>query len=196
MPEIPLLGGGSVVLRPLTRADAPALAAGSAELSPRSAHFRFHAPRPGRLTEAEAAFLTDLDQHDRAAWVLFDGAKGIAVGRYHRLAEAPDTAELALAILDAWQGRGLSKLLLAALMHTARRAGIARLRAAVLGENTPGQRLLASLGLAPTWRPGDVYWAEVDTDPDHLPPTAAAETIRHYGRLVAAAEPDPASPPP
>jgi RimJ/RimL family protein N-acetyltransferase len=187
MPEIPLLGGGSVFLRPLTRADGPALAAGSAELSPRSAHLRFHAPRPGRLSEAEIAFLTDVDQHDHAAWAVLDGSKGIAVGRYYRLETLPDTAEVALAILDPWQGRGLAKLLLAALMRTARRAGIARLGAAIMGENTAAQRLLASLGAEPRHLAGDIYWAEVETDPDLLPQTPAAEAVRHYQRLLAEA---------
>jgi len=185
MKMIPLLGGGALLLRPLTPADSDALAAGSAELSPQSAYFRFHAPRSGRLTGAEVAYLTAVDQWDRAAWTLLEGNKGVAVGRYFRLQASPYTAEVALTVLDAWQHRGLAKLLLAALMQTGRRAGIERLGGSVLGQNIAALRLLESLGAAPRRMAGDVWWAEVGTDPAELPRTAAAEALRYYHRLLA-----------
>ncbi len=191
MREIPLLGGGAVFLRPLTPADGSALAALTAELSARSIYFRYHAPRSGRLTAAEVAYLTDVDQRNHAAWGVADGDKDIAVGRYVRLEASSEMAEVALAVLDPWQGRGLSKLLLAALMDTARAAGITRLGGAVMAENTRALRLFTGLGVVPRRMEEDAWWAEMGTDPDLLPPTPAAGVLRHYHRLLTLDRTDP-----
>lgn len=183
--EIPLLGGGTVVLRLLTPADGLALARGHAQLSTRSRYLRYHSLVSGPLTQAEIAHLTDVDQRDRAAWVLEMDGKGIAVGRYIRLGPFSDMAEVALAILDPWQRRGISKLLLAALMRTARRASIERLTAFVLEENIAAMRLLWSLGAEPRLTESGERWAELGTDPAGLPPTPAAVALQHYAHLVA-----------
>lgn len=184
MPEIPLLGGGTVLLRPLAADDGPALARGYAELSARSRYLRHLAPRAPTLTPTELAYLIDVDQRDRAAWVLEDGTRGVALGRYIRLEASPDVAEVALTILDPWQGRGLSKLLLAALMHTARRALIGCFVGLVLEENEAMVRLLRSLGATlQSSEPGE-WWAELSTEPTDLSTMPAAEALRHYDRLL------------
>src|SRR3974390_3217229 len=117
MQMITLYDGGTVLRRPLTIADGTALARGYAELSDRSRYLRHHAPRSSPLTAAEVAYLTEVDQRSHAAFLLQEHGKGIAVGRYIRLGTTSELAELAITILDAWQGRGLSKVLLAALMR-------------------------------------------------------------------------------
>lgn len=180
-----LLCGGTIGLRPLARDEGPLLAAGIAQLSPRSIWLRFHTLRLGGLSKAELDYLTGVDQRDHAAWVVEDRGTPVGLGRYVRLGKTSDTAEVALTILDAWQGRGLSKVLLAALMANAWVAGIARLRAAVLSDNILAWRLLASLGAVPHPVAGDeAHWAELDTDPDRLPATAAAAAVRRYHRLI------------
>lgn len=55
-------------------------------------------------------------------------------------------AELTITIADAWQGQGVGKLLLRALIESARTAGFDRLVAAVLATNDRMQRLLTSCG--------------------------------------------------
>lgn len=185
MPEIPLLGGGSVLLRPLTRDDGPALARGYRELSAMSRYLRHHTPHPDRLSPEEIAYLIDVDQRNRAAWVLENGSRGIALGRYVRLEAIPDVAETALAIIDPWQGRGLSKLLLAALTRTARVAGIGCFTGLVMKENAAMMRLLSSLGALPTAMEDGAWRFELDTDPAGLPATPAVQALWHYDRLLA-----------
>lgn len=172
--------GSTVRLRPLTAADGRLLRRGIAALTPRSRRLRFHSATPP-AGDREIALLTDVDQADRAAWLVLARRRaemGIAVGRYVRLARTPDTAELALTVLDAWQRRGVGKLLLAALAHTAREAGIARLGASVLGDNAGALALMAGLGARPAWQGDGSAWCLVPTDPAAWPDTATAREVR------------------
>ncbi len=58
------------------------------------------------------------------------------------------TAELALAVRDDYQGAGMGRLMLEALVQRARKDGLKRLRAVVLLENAPMLRLLQRYGWA------------------------------------------------
>ena len=58
--NVRLDSGTEVVIRPITPNDKAGLAAGIARLSPRSARFRFLAPK-NRLTAAELRYLTEND---------------------------------------------------------------------------------------------------------------------------------------
>jgi GNAT superfamily N-acetyltransferase len=62
----------------------------------------------------------------------------IGVGRYARLDDASSPvprAEVAFAVADAYQGRGIATLLLEELASIARAAGVEEFEADVLGEN-------------------------------------------------------------
>jgi GNAT superfamily N-acetyltransferase len=67
-------------------------------------------PTP-RLSDRTLAYLADVDHVDREALVALAGDEIIAVARYHRM---PDTveAEIAIVVEDAWQRRGLGRILL------------------------------------------------------------------------------------
>lgn len=184
MREVPLASGGTVSLRPLSPEDGPALAAAVRELSPRSRYLRFHTPQP-LLDAREIEHLTRVDQRDRAAWVALEGGKGVALGRYARLPDRPDAAEVAVAVLDAWQGRGIAKLLLAALMRTARDAGVRRFTGLVLAENEAALRLARELGATVEEAAPGLTRVELATELDSLPPTPAAAELRRYDRLLA-----------
>lgn len=58
----------------------------------------------------------------------------------------PGTAELALLIEDAWQGRGLGTQLARTLIDTARDHAVAEVRAAIMSQNQRMRRLMVSLG--------------------------------------------------
>ena len=60
-----------------------------------------------------------------------------------RLPDAPDTAEFAIVVGDALQGRGLGSLLARELATAARSAGIRRFSATMAGENVAVRRLIA-----------------------------------------------------
>ena len=65
---------------------------------------------------------------------------------------------MAFEVIDAWQGRGVGRLLLTAIAERAAQVGISRVRALVLTENTAAMRTAAGRvpGLpGPTRRRGD-----------------------------------------
>ena len=111
-----LLRDGSMVeIRQVECGDAPLLADGFARLSVRSRRSRFMRDK-NRLTEAELRFLTCIDHHDHEALgALGPDGQGVGVARYIRDPEEPRAAELAITVVDDWQGRGLGSKLLALL---------------------------------------------------------------------------------
>jgi RimJ/RimL family protein N-acetyltransferase len=102
-------------------------------LSPETTRLRFFATHP-RLSDDERYRVTHVDHHDREAFVAYDGDRIIAVGRFDRLANGTD-AEIAFVVADAWQGRGLGRLLLRELVARAGEVGITRFVAQTLPEN-------------------------------------------------------------
>jgi GNAT superfamily N-acetyltransferase len=97
----------------------------------------------------------------------------VGVARYVRDHERPDSAEIAVAVLEAWQGRGIGKALIHRLADRARDEGITQFTALMLSGNRRMRRLLAELG---TTRPlsagaGAVELA-VDLDQDTRPAAA------------------------
>ena len=69
----------------------------------------------------------------------------MGVARYSVLAD-PGEAEIALVVEDAWQGRGLGTILLAALLEHAESRGIPRFLAYVLADNHRMVRLIGRVG--------------------------------------------------
>src|SRR6516164_862224 len=87
--------------------------------------------RKDRLSTAELRYFTDLDHRDHEALGALDQAdgRGVGVARYIRDADDPRAAEIAVTIVDDWQGRGLGAELLTRLSDRARQAGIHRFTA-------------------------------------------------------------------
>jgi hypothetical protein len=73
--EITSRDGARLVVRPMRRSDAGALAHAVASLSAESRYRRFLTPKP-RLARREIAALTDLDGHARVALIALDPATG------------------------------------------------------------------------------------------------------------------------
>jgi GNAT superfamily N-acetyltransferase len=136
-----------VLVRPIQPADAPLLADGFARLSLKSRQQRFLTPKR-ELSAAELRYLTDIDHHDHEALGAVSRAdgRGVGIARYVRRAEDPQTAEIAVTVVDDWQGRGLGAELLARLSDRARQEGICRLTALVTAENDAVRGLLHSAG--------------------------------------------------
>jgi len=84
-----------------------------------------------------------------AVWAAFDGSVLIGEARFVRDRADPERAELAMAVADRWQGRGVAAALLATLQAEARRAGVRMLRADVMCDNARMQRFLQRHGFAP-----------------------------------------------
>jgi L-amino acid N-acyltransferase YncA len=159
------LGSGErVSVRQLRREDAPAIAAAVEQMSPRSRYLRFHSALP-RLTEQMVSYLTDIDHHDHEALVaLPPGSGGIIVGvaRFIRDPEHPDTAEMAVAVADTWQRRGLGTLLLRQLARRATEVGVSHFTADILAENAPTIELARELGASATDNHGSTVTTRMD----------------------------------
>jgi GNAT superfamily N-acetyltransferase len=79
-----------------------------------------------KLTEGMVRYLTEIDHHDHEAIIALDEqtGEGIGVARYVRDQERPEVAEVAVTVIDDWQGRGLGTLLLEVISARAREEGI------------------------------------------------------------------------
>ena len=149
--EVILRDGSRVILRPAVAADRERLVAGFERLSPESRYRRFFAPMK-HLSAAMLDYLMSMDYRDHFAWAALsaepgpDGCPvGAGVSRYFRL-EDPQAAEMAVTVVDDWQGRGLGRILLEALVLEALENGITRLEGDVLVENRSMQELLRREG--------------------------------------------------
>lgn len=145
------LGDGTdIALRPIFPGDANLLAAAFARLSPQSRYRRFLSPVP-RLTDSMLAFLTAVDGVDhRAFGALVDeaatGPVGAGVVRWVRTTPDPVVADLAVTVIDDYQGRGLGGLLLDVAVLDAFAHGVERFEGLVLGENISSRRMLTRGG--------------------------------------------------
>ena len=163
--NVRLDSGTEVVIRPITPNDKAGLAAGIARLSPRSARFRFLAPK-NRLTAAELRYLTEIDFVDHYALVaerLGHPGRLAAVGRWVRDTDRPGVAELAIVVDDELQRQGLGTALVHALADAARVRGIHRFTGIALTENVAARRLFARLAPDPVVRvEGSTYELSAD----------------------------------
>ena len=129
-----------------------------AGLSERSRRLRFLGSKP-RLLESDLAHLVDVGRSGREAVAAIDQASGRTVGiaRFVRDDDRPE-AEIAFAVVDEWQGRGLGRRLLAELRALAQEQGILRFRALIAHGNSPAFALVRSLGdvLVHNYEGGDV----------------------------------------
>jgi RimJ/RimL family protein N-acetyltransferase len=140
-----LRDGTAVALRPVLPADRAALdAAFERQFSQASQRRRFFSP--GRPSEALVSYLVDVDYVDHFAWVVMVAGRGVASGRYIRLADDPMAAEIALGVIDEYQGRGVGRFLLGALAAAAPVGGVHRFKANVLADNTAMRALLDRAG--------------------------------------------------
>jgi RimJ/RimL family protein N-acetyltransferase len=154
--SIALADGRALAVRPITPASKPLIAAAMTRLSPESIRRRFFAPRR-ELTELELHRLTAMDGWNQYALGVCargaDGAlEGIGVARFARTAADPRTAEIAITIVDAFQGRGIGKALVARLADAATTRGIRQLHAIVLPDNTAIIALLQRYAPWARWR--------------------------------------------
>jgi hypothetical protein len=130
-------------MRPIRPDDKALLQAGVAALSPESAYGRFLTGKSS-LTTAELRYLTEIDGIDHIALVVLDdNGDLIAVGRIVRDQGRPDTAELAVVVCDAWQRRGLGRMLTRELTL---RSGVDRVSGTMLATNRAALALMRGIG--------------------------------------------------
>ncbi len=184
--DLPLRDGTLVHLRPVLPEDRDAIQAGLQSLSDESRYRRFMEVRT-RFTARELIWLTEIDYHDHFAWAAVDldgpEPEGLGIGRYIRLVDEPDAAEVAVTIADAHQGRGLGTTLLALVIQTARAHGVRRIRGYVLASNRPMTEIFEQLGAVRVGTEGGAVSWELDPAADP-PDRPAGRVLRHIQAAV------------
>jgi RimJ/RimL family protein N-acetyltransferase/nucleotide-binding universal stress UspA family protein len=156
-----LKDGTRVSVRPLERGDRDLLRAAFARLSPESRYRRFFT-NVASLSERDLDYLTDIDHHRHEALVAIEPgtSEGLGVARFIRTDEGQ--AELAVTVVDDWQGKGVGGVLLDALADRAREEGIGRFTATVLASNEEARALISRLGVAHRSLQGSEMILEID----------------------------------
>jgi nucleotide-binding universal stress UspA family protein/GNAT superfamily N-acetyltransferase len=136
-----------VRLRPITPDDKPLIADAFRRLGDESRYRRFFT-YVEELSPAALAHLTEIDHVDHEAIIAVGASEGEALGvaRYIRLRDDPQAAEVAVAVVDDWQARGLGRALLGELTKRARQEGVRRFVATVQYENQRALKLLSAHG--------------------------------------------------
>ena len=189
--HVTLPDGTEVLLRLILPSDKQALRDGLARTSDASRFLRFFSAKP-HLSERELRYLTEVDGHDHLALVAGiehpDGTEtGLGVARFIRSPADPEEAEAAIAIVDAYQGRGLGTLLMDRLSAAAREHGIRRLSADFLARNEGILHMLDHLAERTTLHTdGDQVHAVVALDEQVEHRTRSRRALAHVLAEVAA----------
>ena len=154
MSEIVLAAGTRLPVRLIRPEDAPLVTRFFDGLSERSRYQRFM-QHLRELPPAMLARLTNVDNERALALVVLDpeGRELVAVGRYAPSVD-DGNAEFALTVADAWQAKGIGRVLLERLCDCARRARYAALYGRILDDNKEMLQLAARLGFVPHSRDG------------------------------------------
>jgi len=140
-----LSDGTPVTLRLVIPADKPLLERGMDNFSPESRFHRFLSAKL-KLTNADLRYLTEIDGVDHfAIGALNQAGEGIGVARFVHFGDDRKVVEPAIAVLDAYQNKGLGRILFRRLMAAARERGIKRFHGSMLSDNKPMMHLLHSV---------------------------------------------------
>lgn len=150
---ITLRNGAEVTMRAIQPDDAERLQQFHMRLSPESIAMRYFRAAPV-LYGREALHLTHLDYENRMALVATSGAGAqeriLGVVRYERVTATE--AELAFVVEDAWQGLGISTILLARILAYARAQGFESMVAITMATNMRMRGVLTHAGYPITSR--------------------------------------------
>ena len=176
--------GAELLLRPVLPGDAERFKS-NGSFSRETLYRRYQGGTP---TEGRLAYLFEVDYVDHFVWIVVGGADGpvVADARFIRDDDDPASAEVALTVADAYQGRGIGTLLLGALAVAARVDGIRRFHARVLSDNPPARALGDMVNAH--WEheePGVVTTTGAIPGFDNLPlDSATCRQIRYVARQV------------
>jgi hypothetical protein len=142
--------GLPVLVRHVGPADAPRLKDGFRLISQLARRRHFPGDDVKELGPEQLKALQEIDQKNYCMWGALNPSRpqepGIGIARYRRLVEEPSAADVAITILDQYQGTGAGLLLHACLHATARQNGIRHFFYEVGGENQRFIRHLKALG--------------------------------------------------
>jgi GNAT superfamily N-acetyltransferase len=143
-----LRDGRRIEIRALRREDRSDLIAALGRFGDQSLYRRFFTPKHG-FTEQEVDYFLDVDfiKHVALVATLEEGGQRIIVGGARYILTQPGRAEVAFAVVDAYQGQGIGRALMQYLCSIGRAAGVEQLNAEVLAENHPMLKVFQKSGL-------------------------------------------------
>ncbi len=157
MTDVTLDDGARLHVRPIRPEDAALERAFVASLSEKTRYFRFFY-QLNELTPQMLARFTQVDYDREMALVAIDEAGGapvfVGVARYS-MTPGGESAEFAVVIADAWQDRGVGRMLMGRLTACAKARGLRRLEGSVLRGNHAMLRFTAAFGFATHDDPDD-----------------------------------------
>jgi GNAT superfamily N-acetyltransferase len=144
-----LRDGRAVEIRAQRSQDREGMHAAIARSSSGSLHRRFFAVRR-EFSEKETDYFLDIDfvNHVALVAVANDGGEPTIVGGGRYVVVQSGQAEVAFAIIDAYQGLGIGSALMRHLATLGREAGLHEFIAEVLSENVPMLNVFERSGLA------------------------------------------------
>jgi acetyltransferase len=155
--------GSRVLVRPVHPQDLELVRTFVRELSPESRYNRFH----GALAElsprmARWATHVDYDRHLALIAVVYRDGREVQVGAARYVVQGDgETAEFAVAVADAWQGRGVGERLLRGLIAVAAQRGLRWFEGDVLESNRGMRALARKLGFQGRARGGEARLVRV-----------------------------------
>ncbi len=143
--------GRPYVIRAIRPEDRNYLVLGLGRMSLETRYNRFHNART-EFSEQELDFLVHCDGKNHIALVAMplghDGQEcdGVGVTRFYRDSGDPEWGEVAIVIIDEWQGMGIGNELLRSLADACRATGVVGWRANIKPDNERAIRLFSEVG--------------------------------------------------
>jgi len=169
-----LRDGTRVMVRPIRPEDRQIEKEFVQRLSDESRYFRFL----GAVRELSETMLNrftriDYDREMALIAVVCEGGNETEIGVARYAVNADDVScEFAVAIADAWQGRGLGTLLMLSLISAARKRGLQVMEGIVAARNYKMLGLMTSLGFSVRTDQGDASLKRVSKQLEAYPDTS------------------------
>ena len=141
----------SVEIRALRPEDRTDFLSAADRIGPQSLQRRFFGAKRG-FSEGEKTFFlnVDFDKHVAIVASMEEAGRKVIVGGGRYVVIVPGQAEVAFAVIDAYQGQGIGSMLLRHLAAMAQAAGVKELIAEVLPENAPMLKVFERSGFPMT----------------------------------------------
>jgi GNAT superfamily N-acetyltransferase len=162
-----LTDGTLVTLRTIQPSDLALMREGIRQLSPHSRYLRFFSCQPVP-TDTVIQKLVDADGYNHIGWgaLLTNSPNDTPVGAVHVFRDGAESSsgEVSFAIVDAYHGLGLARILMAVLLINCRMAQIQSLDVHVLSENRAAANLMRTLGARRSTTPATVSDYKLNVD--------------------------------
>ena len=156
--------GAEIMLRPVTADDAALLNRFFDGLAPDDMRFRFLSAQP-HLSGAQLAAMIDVDHRHREHLLAFESNRNELVASLLIAADDKfEVAEVAIAILPAYKGRGVGWSLLNHAVDLAKKRGVKRLRSIESRDNREAIDVERTLGFRSSDSEGDATLALLEID--------------------------------